>query len=337
MQSLLGLGAPSVDIQITLNNEDQRKKIAVPLRLSRSEMKNGSTMSLDKAEQKTELFPLYFDGEPVKGKILIKAKDGKKVEHNGIKCEFVGQIELFNDRGNHNEFLTLRNELAAPGELRHTVNYDFEFRNVEKQYECYRGINARLRYMVRVTISRRLSDIINEKDVWVYNYKIPPQVNDSIRMEVGIEDCLHIEFEYNKSKYNMKDVIVGKIYFLLVRIKVKHMELSIIRRETVGAPPNQYNENETVVKHEIMDGAPIRGETIPLRLFLSPLNLTPTFRDVNKRFSVRYYLNLVLIDEENRRYFKQQEVTVFRTRNSDEVQIEESMPVGMAQALQAWQ
>lgn len=36
-------------------------------------------------------------------------------------------------------------------------------------------------------------------------------------MEVGIEDCLHIEFEYNKSKYHLKDVIVGKIYFLLVR------------------------------------------------------------------------------------------------------------------------
>lgn len=33
----------------------------------------------------------------------------------------------------------------------------------------------------------------------------------------------------------MKDVIVGKIYFLLVRIKIKHMELSIIRRETTGA------------------------------------------------------------------------------------------------------
>lgn len=54
-------------------------------------------------------------------------------------------------------------------------------------------------------------------------------------MEVGIEDCLHIEFEYNKSKYHLKDVIVGKIYFLLVRIKIKTMELAIIRRETTGA------------------------------------------------------------------------------------------------------
>jgi vacuolar protein sorting-associated protein 26 len=74
---------------------------------------------------------------------------------------------------------------------------------------------------------------------------------------------------------------VGKIYFLLVRIKIKHMELSIIRRETTGAPPNQYNESETITKFEIMDGAPIRGETIPIRLFLSGFELTPTFRDGN--------------------------------------------------------
>ncbi|XP_026534412.1 vacuolar protein sorting-associated protein 26B [Notechis scutatus] len=35
-------------------------------------------------------------------------------------------------------------------------------------------------------------------------------------------------------------------------------------------------------------------------------------RDINKKFSVRYYLNLVLIDEEERRYFKQQEVVLWR-------------------------
>lgn len=29
-------------------------------------------------------------------------------------------------------------------------------------------------------------------------------------------------------------------------------------------------------------------------------------RDVGKRFSVKYFLNLVLVDEEDRRYFKQQ-------------------------------
>lgn len=35
-------------------------------------------------------------------------------------------------------------------------------------------------------------------------------------------------------------------------------------------------------------------------------------RDINKKFSVRYYLNLVLMDTEDRRYFKQQEITLWR-------------------------
>ena len=40
-----------------------------------------------------------------------------------------------------------------------------------------------------------------------------------------------------------------------------------------------------------------QGETIPIRLFLGGFDLTPTFRDVNKKYSTRYYLSLVLIDE----------------------------------------
>ncbi len=70
--------------------------------------------------------------------------------------------------------------------------------------------------------------------------------------------------------------------------------------------PNIYTENEQVGKYEIMDGAPVRGESIPIRLFLAGYDLTPTMRDINKKFSVGYYLNLVLVDEEERRYFKQQ-------------------------------
>jgi len=63
-----------------------------------------------------------------------------------------------------------------------------------------------------------------------------------------------------------------------------------------------------------MDGAPVKGETVPIRLFLAPLDLSPSYRVANSQctFSVKYFLNLVLIDEEERRYFKQQEVTFWR-------------------------
>lgn len=41
---------------------------------------------------------------------------------------------------------------------------------------------------------------------------------------------------------------------------------------------NQFNESENMAKFEIMDGAPIKGETIPIRLFLGGYELGPTFQ-----------------------------------------------------------
>ncbi len=79
-----------------------------------------------------------------------------------------------------------------------------------------------------------------------------------------------------------------------------------------GQGTTRVEEEETVVKYEIMDGSPVKGETIPIRLFLIALGLTPTFRDVAKKFSVSYFINLVLIDEDDRRYFKQQEIVLYR-------------------------
>ncbi|KAF5095155.1 hypothetical protein D0Z03_001894 [Geotrichum reessii] len=284
-----------LDIDIRLKGEDQREHVDVKTNKGRREK-----------------FPLYLDGETVKGSVTIRPRDGKKLEHTGIKVQFIGSIEMSNDRGQHDDFLSLGQELAAPAELRHPETFDFEFKNVEKQFESYNGVNVRLRYYIRVTVFRRMGDVVRDKDVWVYSYRNNPDAISSIRMDVGIEDCLHIEFEYSKSRYHLKDVIVGRIYFLLVRLKIKHMELSIIRRETVGTPPNQLNESETLVRFEIMDGAPVRGETIPIRLFLGGFDLTPTFRDVNKKFSTRTFLSLVLIDEDARRYFKQSEIILYR-------------------------
>lgn len=88
-----------------------------------------------------------------------------------------------------------------------------------------------------------------------------------VRLEVGIEDCLHIELEYDRPAYGLTDTILGRVHFLLVRrrraerraerravcffcrfppsspsptqvrIKLKHMDLEIRRRESAGAGP----------------------------------------------------------------------------------------------------
>jgi len=74
------------------------------------------------------------------------------------------------------------------------------------------------------------------------------------------------------------------------------------------------NDSETLTRFEVMDGAPIKGERIPIRLHLAGLDVGPTLLSVGNVLNVRYFLNLVLVDEEDRRYFKQQEITLYREK-----------------------
>ncbi|CAI9274172.1 unnamed protein product [Lactuca saligna] len=285
MNYILGAFKPACNISITFADAKTRKQ--APLK-----KENGQTI----------LVPLFQSQENIAGKICLEPSQGKKVEHNGIKIELLGQIEMYFDRGNFYDFTSLVRELDVPGEVYEKKTYPFEFSTVEMMYETYNGANVRLRYVLKVTINRGYAgSIVEYQDFVVHNYTPAPDINNSIKMEVGIEDCLHIEFEYNKSKYDLKDVIIGKIYFLLVRIKLKNMDLEIRRRESTGSGANTHVETETLAKFELMDGAPVRGESIPIRLFLSPYELTPTHRNINNKFSVKYYLNLVLVDEEDRR------------------------------------
>eukprot|EP01130_Rhizamoeba_saxonica_P004161 TRINITY_DN1712_c0_g1_i1.p1 TRINITY_DN1712_c0_g1~~TRINITY_DN1712_c0_g1_i1.p1 ORF type:complete len:249 (+),score=66.11 TRINITY_DN1712_c0_g1_i1:817-1563(+) len=204
---------------------------------------------------------------------------------------------------------------TEPGVLEGSTMFEFSFDNAEKPFESYNGMNVRLRYFLKLTIMRKFAaNITREHELWVINYpsqQLSPK-NPSIKMEVGIEDCLHIEFEYFRSKFHLNDVILGKIYFLLVAINIKYMEIALIKKESTGSGHNVYNESDTLAKFEIMDGAPVRGEVVPIRIFLDGFDLTPTYNSIHSKYSVKYYLNLVLVDEEDRRYFKQTDIQLFR-------------------------
>ncbi|KAJ1501013.1 hypothetical protein HMI56_003487, partial [Coelomomyces lativittatus] len=242
---------PTAEIDIRFDGEEQREWVDVQL-----------------TKEKREQFPLYHDGESVAGTVTLRVRNGRKLEHQGVRIQLIGQIEIYPEKAPH-PFISLGQELLAPGEIDQLQTLSFEFKNVEKQYESFAGQSVRLRYFVRITVSRRLSECVREKELWVYTYSTspdsggvpsssssssttttttltphpnpsmtvgPPPITSStpIKMEVGIEECLHIEFEYNQAKYSLTDVIVGKIRFLLVRIPIKYMELSILRREITG-------------------------------------------------------------------------------------------------------
>lgn len=256
--------------------------------------------------------PIFTDGEDVSGKVICTMGKCKKLDQNGIKIELIGQQDIISEQKS-SEFLQLARDLEPPCALSEDKEWEFAFNKVEKRFESYYGCHARIKYFLRVTVSRQYAvKLTKELDFLVENPTPEPDVNNPIKMEVGIEECLHIEFEYNKGKFHMKEVLEGVVRFLLVRIKLKYMELAIIKKEIMGVGNNASSEPETLAKFEVMDGCPVKGEIVPIRMFLRGFELTPTYMEVNHRFSVRYFINLVLVDEEDRRYFKQQEITLWR-------------------------
>jgi len=66
-----------VDIDIVLEDGDDRQMV---------------DMKTEKGRR--EKAPLYKDGESVKGAVTIRPKDGKRLEHTGIKVQFIGTIGM---------------------------------------------------------------------------------------------------------------------------------------------------------------------------------------------------------------------------------------------------
>ena len=91
-----------------------------------------------------------------------------------------------------------------------------------------------LQYYLIVTIHKKYGFNTTHKKpllVWKIN---PPEIKKEImNLEVGIENQLHIYFEFTKSMYHLMDCIMGKIEFVEIKIKLKHMEINIIKKEKI--------------------------------------------------------------------------------------------------------
>ena len=130
-------------------------------------------------------------------------------------------------------------------------------------------------------------NLIEEKESWVIKKEKDPQGCKKIHMEVGVEDHLQIQFNFDKDTYHLHDIITGNIHFILARIPIMHMDIELVRKEIVGSGEKEVLESEVLAKYEIMDGMPVKDEVIPVRMYLRPYDLSPSFRNVDKLFSLK--------------------------------------------------
>lgn len=253
--------------------------------------------------------------ETVSGKVVVNLGNKRKFEHKGIKLELFGTIQSLKDSKDCLRFISLSQELESIGILYQEVTtYPFKFCNVQKQYETYKGSIKSIKYFLKLTIDTSLRTHTYEQEFAVINPEKPDcltKENLPIKLEVGIEDWLHIVFDLDHRHFGLKDIATGRVTFKKVGIRLQTMEIQVIKKETVTIPGIQ-PVSTVIAKYEIMDGGPIKNETVPIRFFFKPYDLTPTMDNINNKLSVNYFINLVLNDIEDRKYFKQHEIFFHR-------------------------
>ena len=183
-------------------------------------------------------------------------------------------------------------------------------------YESYKGESIGVKYIIKVNIIKLMRTISYEEEFVVvkpYEESILKKNDEPISMNVGIKDLLSVLIEFEHINYGIHGTLKGFVSFGKVNLLLTKMEVQLIKKETIfGAPAQKKAKPKIVATFELIDGGPYKNETIPFRFFLEPYKLTPSYTDVAGNFSVRYYLNLIIKDQKNNRYFKQKEIFLYR-------------------------
>ena len=275
--------------------------------------------------------PTFYGSEAIKGSVQININNNSsKIQHQGIKIELIGEIDIHineennlnNNNNQFNRFLSLTNNLSTSGILNKENNiYDFEFKSVEKQYDSYKGKKFSIKYLLLVTVDLGFDSIIKkEKEICIFNcdknLKRINQLfindNNKIRVEIGVENLLHVCFELDRKNYHLKDIITGKICFKKINLELENMSLRIIKIESLFG---KEGDIEPLGLYEIMEGSPSSTEDIIyFKMYLKGFNnLSQTIKnEMNNNINVSYYLSLEICDSENRNFFKKIEINLFR-------------------------
>ncbi|XQJ31814.1 vacuolar protein sorting-associated protein-like protein [Leishmania guyanensis] len=282
----------------------------------------------------SERFPLYSWKEPVKGRVMLMPTSSS-YSHQGVVVELIGVASTFRDVESRVVFLRQERQFE-PDTLTQPTPFEFVF-SAPKEHESYHGIYAKVRYFVQATVRQRIKSPSVKEEVWVHRVDAAlsesqpdasAHVNyfretyfgpESISMNVGVENVLHIEFRYDKKIFHLAERVLGKVEYKIADMDIAYGEVGLVRKEFIApGQPGETMESETLQKFEIMDGTPIVEEVVPIRLYLNSIpRLTPTYMNVENLFSVRYFLNLVLVSQEGKRYFKQQEIQLYRRTGQD--------------------
>lgn len=272
-----------------------------------------SNTSLEKYRDevlKTTL-PILTENDKVSGHLDVTPPPGKAVSHKGIILQVIGEFQR-TDGEVINRFYTKKQELVPAGELRTPISNDFSFTDVAFPTSTFFGSAINVVWSVQLLVQHTLVDFKQESQFTVIKFQNRPRSVEPIHNEVGIRNVLHIEFVFPSPSIDCMDALVGSVYFILIKLRIVHMALTLYRVENYSSDDVFIKKKTELKTIEIMDGAPVRGDNIPIRFFLGEAGIWPFNEFRGSHLKVEHYVRAHLTDENGKKYFKRLKVTFAR-------------------------
>lgn len=127
-----------------------------------------------------------------------------------------------------------------------------------------------------------------------------------------MRNLLHLEFVFPSQYIDCRGVLTGSVYFIMVKIRIIHMSLALYRLETYAGEDEFIKKKVMLRNAEIMDGAPVRGDHIPIRFYVGNVSVWPFTVFRSSQLSVEHYFRASIVDENGKTYFKKLKVELYR-------------------------
>jgi len=259
--------------------------------------------------------PLYTQNDDISGKVKVNF-GSKSLKHYRILIQLIGETESFYLIDKPDIFLSRTRELKPAGAIMNDSMYSFRFLRFEKPFETYYGRSGRIRYYLKVLLYKGLEKY--EQFILEFAVQLPifrVINNQAYRAQLRIDDFLMINAEINKSSFSVDDCIIGKLCIEELKLVINSVQVSLVKREIFNPSSNfPLTEDDLIIKFEVSNKCPKKGEIIPFKLPLSPLDLSPTIQRSSSKLLTKYILNISFIDQESRSLFKPIEIDIWRRR-----------------------
>lgn len=277
-------------------------------------MSSGLSFAFNIKTAEPQLCPgVVNTGDKFDVSLTVTATSGNAFQYKGIEFDFYSEYAPSHSKPIR--FGQVHDKSTESGVIKSTKEFVFPTCQIPARAQTYMGESFTVRHWLKVSVKKTFGSVDYTEEV--ISYTVVPSVKGAVKLDpvairVAVSDNIRIDLMINRAKFELRDMICGACHFLLVALKIKTFTVSLVAHEMSEVAGKTKKHKFTCGSWEVTDGAPVKGEIIPFRLFLDPLNLTPSCANAEHGYSVAHFLHFSFVTLSGEKYFKAIQISLMK-------------------------